>query len=111
MRVVSINQEYRDKFPVWVYHLKIDPEQSERLVRDWDRTQPSEYIVFDEFKFCTEAQLVIGVGDLFTPDLVPADVIPETDEERELRERREVFLQQLGTIGRGFFVMRGDDED
>ena len=112
MRVTSVNQEYRgeEQFPVWVYALHVDHIQSQRMVRDWDKSQPSEYIVFDEFKFCTETQLPIGVGDLFTPDLVPTDGVPESDKERNLRERWEALIETLRGAS-PFLILPHDEED
>ena len=113
LRVTGVNQEYRgeNSYPVWVYELKVDHPQAQRMTREWDRTQISEWIVFETIKFCTETPLPIGVGDLFTPDLVPFDALAETDEERRQREHRESLIESLRGV-MGFMVMgEGDDDD
>ena len=87
LRVKTTHQEYRGHGipPVYVYTLQVDPEQARAksgndVYSNDPGRDPLPWVLVSELRVTCELPLPIGVGDLFTVDLLPADaaeVIPD----------------------------------
>jgi len=115
MRVTSVEQKFdpRDNEPLWLYTIEFDHTQGQRMMKELKANAPDlhpQVLMFDTITISTKTPLVLGVGDLYTPNLVTFDELPETDEERELNEKRATLMNLL-TGQAGFMVVRDDDEE
>lgn len=89
LRVKSMEQQFQEgRGPVNIYTLQLDLKQARSITKDWtesladdDGETPnkitSPWVIIQELKIACEEFLPIGVGDLFSIDLVPRDAVEE----------------------------------
>jgi len=115
MRVTNVEQKFQSEdpdSPLWLYTLEFDPRQGQRMITRLKEQTPElhdQVMMFDTITISTKTPLMIGVGDLYTPNLVPCDAFPLTPEQEELERRRAELLNTLSGIA-GFIFQRPEDE-
>lgn len=89
LRVKSMEQQFQEgRGPVNIYTLQLDLKQARSITKDWAESQDDDdlgiphkvafpWVIVQELKIACEEFLPIGVGDLFSVDLVPRDAVEE----------------------------------
>lgn len=91
LRVKSMEQQFQEgRGPVNIYTLELDVKQARAITEAYAKSEadkgydppkpkstPVPWIIVQELKIACEEFLPIGVGDLFSVDLVPRDAMEE----------------------------------